>query len=316
MASSESPGVTIQPAWNDPSLAVKSDAAWRAQYRRLQSWYRETVLRTPPGADRGGTTRANMLPADAVDKNPELNFLDEEIAAYVLERAPRVIAEKGALDLDRLRRNMLSSMPLCFNLFGALRRYPTAAARGLGSVLDLNIEEILEIEVEWAPDPNAHLGDRTAFDAFVRYRTAGGRRAFLGVETKYSESFSPKRYARERYDALTRDPASGFKPGAERRLAAPATNQLWRNALLAHSLRSTDEFDEGRVVVLSCRGDAGAERAIAGLSAELRDPPALLRSATYEELVAAFDSEPELSSWAAEFRRRYLDLTPVLDKRP
>ena len=311
MASSESPGVTIQPAWNDLSLEVPSDTAWRAQYRRLQSWYRETVLRTPPGADRGGTTRANMLPADAVAENPGLNFLDEGIAAYALERARRVIAEAGTLDPDRLRRNMLSSMPLCFNLFGALRRYPTAAARGLGSVLDLDIEEILEIEVEWAPDPNAHLGDLTAFDAFVRYRTGGGRRAFLGVETKYTEPFSPGRYTSERYDALTRDPASGFRPGAERRLAGSATNQLWRNALLAHSLRSTDEFDEGRVVVLSCRGDAGAERAIAGLSAELRDPPALLRSATYEELVAAFDSEPQLSSWAADFRGRYLDLTPV-----
>ncbi len=302
MASSESPGVTIQPAWNDLSLEVPSDTAWRAQYRRLQSWYRETVLRTPPGADRGGITRANMLPADAVAKNPELNFLDEEIAAYARKRRPSD---------GRLRRNMLSSMPLCFNLFGALRRHPTAAARGLGSVLDLDIKEILEIEVEWAPDPDAHLGDLTAFDAFVRYRTGGGRRAFLGVETKYTEPFSPGRYTSERYDALTRDPASGFRPGAERRLAGSATNQLWRNALLAHSLRSTDEFDEGRVVVLSCRGDAGAERAIAGLSAELRDPPALLRSATYEELVAAFDSEPELSSWAADFRRRYLDLTPV-----
>ena len=302
MASSESPGVTIQPAWNDPSLAVKSDTAWRAQYRRLQSWYRETVLRTPPGTDDRGITRANMLPADAVARNPGLNFLDEGIAAYARKRRPSD---------GRLRRNMLSSMPLCFNLFGALRRHPTAAARGLGSVLDLDIKEILEIEVEWAPDPNAHLGDLTAFDAFVRYRTGGGRRAFLGVETKYTESFSRKRYTSERYDALARDPASGFKPGAERRLAAPATNQLWRNALLAHSLRSTDEFDEGRVVVLSCRGDAGAERAITGLSAELRDPPALLRSATYEELVAAFDSEPELSSWAADFRRRYLDLTPV-----
>ena len=302
MASSESPGVTIQPAWNDLSLEVPSDTAWRAQYRRLQSWYRETVLRTPPGADRGGITRANMLPADAVAKNPGLNFLDEEIAAYARKRRPSD---------GRLRRNMLSSMPLCFNLFGALRRHPTAAARGLGSVLDLDIKEILEIEIEWAPDPDAHLGDLTAFDAFVRYRTGGGRHAFLGVETKYTEPFSPGRYTSERYDALTRDPASGFRPGAERRLAGSATNQLWRNALLAHSLRSTGEFDEGRVVVLSCRGDAGAERAIAGLSAELRDPPALLRSATYEELVAAFDSEPELSSWAADFRRRYLDLTPV-----
>ena len=302
--------VTIQPAWDDPSLAVKKEPPRRAQYRWLQSWYREKVLGVSPGMDKYGITRGSMLPAEAeavaVAENPGLNFLNEEIAAYALEERPSD---------DRLLRNMLSSMPLCFNLFGALRSHPAAAARGLGSVLDLEIEEILEIKVEWAPDREAHLCDRTAFDAFVRYRTGGGRRAFLGVETKYTESFSSKRQANrqacERYGELTRDPASGFKPGAERCLAAPATNQLWRNALLAHSLRSTGEFDEGRVVVLSCQGDAGAERAIKRVSAELRDPPALLRSATYEALVAALASEPELSSWAAEFRRRYLDLTPV-----
>ena len=298
--------------WDDPSLAVRSDTAWRAQYRRLQSWYRETVLCVPPGTDRRGITRANMLPDDAVAANPGLNFLDPAIAAYAHERASKVVSEGGTLEHDRFQRNMLSSMPLCFNLFGALRRHPKEAARGLASVLDLDIDEILDVEVEWAPEPEVHLGDRTAFDAFVRYRTGAGHSAFLGVETKYTEPFSRRQYASERYVAVTRDPASGFKPGAESRLADPATNQLWRNALLTHSLRSTDEFDDGHVVVLSCEGDGGAQAAITGLESELRDPSALLRSATYEELVSTFASEPDLSSWALEFRRRYLDLAPVL----
>lgn len=299
----------IRPAWNDPSLTVRSDLPWQAQYRRLQSWYRETVLGLPPGMDIRGIARGNMLPAEAVARNPGLNFLDEDITAYAYER----MAGGGTIDRDRLKRNMLSSMPLCFNLFGALRRHPAAAARGLGGVLDLDIDEILEIEVEWAPDPSTHLGDRTAFDAFVDYRTVRGRRAFLGVETKYIEDpfGERKSYTSARYTAVTNDPASGFKPGAHRRLADPATNQLWRNALLAHSLRSTHEFDDGHMVVLSCTGNESVPAATEALARELHDPTQLLRSALYEDLIATLANEPELSSWAAKFRRRYLDPSPI-----
>ena len=255
--------------WNDPALAVKSDTRWRASYRRLQSWYRETVLGVPPGKDHLGITRANMLPAAAVAKQPGLNFLTEEIAVYARTRAEEVKAEHGALDPDRLRRNMLSSMPLCFNLFGALRDYPDAAAEAFAATLDLDIKRVFNIVVEWAPDPELHLHDRTAFDAIVRYSTGDGRRAFLGIETKYTEPFSPRRYCSERYVELTEDPEAGFRKDAWKCLKASATNQLWRNALLAHSLRRTSEYDRGHVVVISCEGDGGADRAIAGLSAEL-----------------------------------------------
>ena len=138
------------------------------------------------------------------------------IASYAARRADEVQAEGGTLDRDRLMRNMLSSMPLCFNLFGYLRKHPAEAARGLAAVLDLDIVENLHIVVEWAPDPAAHLNDRTAFDAFVAYRTGDGRRAFLGIETKYTEPFSPRGYESERYDSVTQDTRSGFKPGAEK----------------------------------------------------------------------------------------------------
>ena len=310
--------MTIQPSWNDPQLEVKRDNKRQAEYRRLQSWYRETVLEASPGADQRNVTRANMLRKEDVERNPGLNFLDDDIASYADERAGQVKDEGGTIDRDRLMRNMLSSMPLCFNLFGYLRRHPVEAAQGLSAVLDLDIAEILDMVVEWAPDPGAHLGDRTAFDAFVRYRTSDGRQAFLGVETKYTESFSPKPYDSERYDRITRESASGFKSGAEDHLRKSETNQLWRNALLVCSLRSNgvsgaspDEFDDGHVVVLSCEGDPGAERAIKGLESQLHQPSSLLRAATYEELMSKFADMPNLRSWAGEFRRRYLDLSPV-----
>ena len=312
------PVMTIQPSWNDPQLEVESDTQWRAEYRRLQSWYRETVLEASPGADQRNVTRANMLRKEDVERNPGLNFLDDDIAKYAVERAGQVKDEGGTIDRDRLMRNMLSSMPLCFNLFGYLRRHPVEAAQGLSAVLDLDIAEILDMVVEWAPDPDAHLGDRTAFDAFVRYRTSDGRQAFLGVETKYTEPFSPKPYDSERYDDITRDPASGFKSGAEDHLRKSETNQLWRNALLVCSLRSNgvsgaspDEFDDGHVVVLSSEGDPGAERAIEGLESQLHEPSSLLRAATYEELMSKFADMANLRSWAGEFQRRYLDLSPV-----
>ena len=202
-------------------------------------------------------------------------------------------------------------MPLCFNLFGALREWPDAAARALSATLDLDIDRVFNIVVEWAPDPELHLHDRTAFDAIVRYVTGDGRPAFLGIETKYTEPFSPKRYCTDRYVELTEDPEAGFKNGAWERLKGSATNQLWRNALLAHSLRRTSEYDRGHVIVISCTGDSAAEKAIAGLSAELCEPASSLRSTTYEALIDVLVCLPESSHWAKKFRRRYLDLSPV-----
>ena len=257
-----------------------------------------------------------MLRKEDVEKNQALNFLDDDIASYAVERAEQVQAEGGTLDYDRLMRNMLSSMPLCFNLFGYLRMHPVEAAKGLAATLDLDIEEILDMVVEWTPNPDAHLGDRTAFDAFIHYHSSDGRHAFLGVETKYTERFSPERYESPRYDAVTQDPKSGFKAGAEKVLVESPTNQLWRNALLAHSLRLTDEFDDGHVVVLSCEGDKSAESAIKGLEEQLDEPSSLLRAVTYEKLISRLSDDAALHSWAGKFQRRYLDLSPVMTSAP
>ena len=292
--------------WNAPELQVASDTKWRAQYRGLQSWYRETVLRVPAGEKAPNRLVGSMLPAEIVAANPGLNFLTPEIAAYVERRIAEVKADNGTIEVDRLRRNMLSSMPLCFNLFGHLRTVRVAAAEVLSSLLELDISQIERVEVEWAPPPAEHLGDRTAFDAFIEYRTSDGARAFLGIETKYTEPFIQASYQSDRYRALTEDPRNGFKPGAYARLTGPKTNQLWRNALLALSLRTKEGYAQGHVLVVACREDAGAVKALGGLRAELADPESLLRAVALEHLISAFSERTDTKQWATAFEGRYL----------
>ena len=298
-------------AWNATELKVTSDDARRAKYRALQSWYRENILQLPPGLE-GETPRANLLPAAAVEADASLNFLrDGQIAAYVKDRANLVVELGGTLEKQRLMHNLLSSMPLCFNIFGKLRSERAAAARVLARLYDLPIAAIDEIEVEWAPADHP-LQDRTAFDAWVAYRTDEGRRGFLGVETKYTEPFSERPLHRlDRYRGWNDFSGSGFQPGATDALAVPATAQLWRNALLAVAVRADGDWELGHVAVLALEGDPGVTAALGGLRGQHRDLGSLVRSATLEQLVRIARDEPTLESWANAFEQRYLDLTPI-----
>ena len=164
-------------------------------------------------------------------------------------------------------------------------------------------------QAEWAPDPHP-LGDRTAFDAYVEYRTDDGEPGFLGIETKYTELFSQKRYESDRYTEITEAPHSGFRPGASGRLASARTNQLWRNTMLALA-HTTQRFNQGFSVVLHAAGDGEIGSAIEAFYAEREEPGSLLRVVTYERLIDAVAQEPGATEWAGGFRKRYLDLSPV-----
>jgi hypothetical protein len=101
---------------------VASDNAVTRRERRRQSAYREQVLGIAPGA-RGEQVLGNYLPADDCRNN----FLSDEAATYAAERVGVVKREGGQLEQGRLFTNMLSSMPLAFNVFGHLRAHPDAA---------------------------------------------------------------------------------------------------------------------------------------------------------------------------------------------
>lgn len=298
-------------SWNDPALAVRSDPPLRARYRRLQSWYREHVLGAPYGFSTDPRRRApvgSTLSKDAVAADPALNFFgDPEVLAYVNERVPQVKAADGTLDEDRLRHNMLSSMPMAFSLAGVLRRAPDRV-QIVNTLFGLDAAEVTGVDAEWAPDPDMHLHDRTAFDLVIHYRTRDGHSAVMGVETKYTEPLSQTRYDSDPYRHLT-DSSHWFTPDAAHVLVGSATNQLWRHTMLTANIELHGDAHLATAAVVGLRDDTSLWASVAVLHRHMTVPDRVV-PITWEDLIGRLDGS-SLWSFGALFAERYLDTTPI-----
>ena len=152
-----------------------------------QSWWRAERIGVKAGVNNRGDAYGNFLTeADAV---AGLNFLTSEIHRYATER----IASGGGVEEFRCVRNLLSSQPMAFNLFGPLHDDPGLAALLLDPLLPGGVQTA-SVDVEWAPPRTLHLDDATSFDVVARYVRADGREAIAGIETKLTEPFSQKVY--------------------------------------------------------------------------------------------------------------------------
>ena len=287
---------------------VASDDRLTAKYRRLQASYREHVLGVAEwGEGVGGRLIPSMLPEAA---QSGLNFLNGHASAHAEERITEVPKERGSLAPDRLRRNMLSSMPLCFNIFGALRDAP-GFPRMLEAAFDIHIDIVERVVCEWVPpragtDDRDLLGDRSAFDAAVLYAAPDGRRCLLGIETKYTEPFSQVVYDKPSYRSV-HDACGWFTADCDSLLTRP-TNQLFRTVLLAAAAEASAGFDEVRVGVLTLAEDKKAETVVSTVRSSLRDPTKVVH-VSHERLrdIAASSEDPAVAEWALQFGLRYLD---------
>lgn len=293
-------------AWDDRSWA-EHDTPWTAGCRWLQAWWRHHELGLAPGARRPTDPDrlvASMLPFDAPT---DANFLTADIASSVRAR----LAEgnhSGIIDSDRLMRNLLSSQPTCFNLFGPFVDEPDALL-GWVRTIDQAADTVTGARFEWAPPRLDHFGGGSAFDALVTYGTTNGDNRFLGVEVKYAENLEESSITvRDPYREYTE--ANGlWREGAAGRLDTPRLRQFWLNTLLGQSLvkRGTG-FQAGTVVIVAPGADRSAAAATDAVRTELIDPDQWLRWSPYEAVLAAVDDQ---DAWKRRFRQRYLDFSPV-----
>jgi hypothetical protein len=297
---------------------VASDNAVTRRERQRQSDYREQALSLPVGTDRQGRPLGNYLPTD----DRRHNFLSEEAAAYAASRVDLVRREGGQLEQTRLFTNMLSSMPLCFSVFGHLRAYPAAAVQVMERLLGRELaglesvtvgdRHIDGIECEWAPDRRQHLDDGSAFDAVVVARQRNGRSLLVSVEVKYVDTFSrdPKSEAKDKkYRRFCEE--FGMAATAFGELGGPATRQLLRNVLLTESVRSgglngETAFDEAVTLVLARDDDTAAQRAVTAVDQQRGCMPTAVAFAGHGQFADAAAQVDDLTAWAVDFRCRYV----------
>ncbi len=287
----------------------ESDDPFLRRMRLHQSWYRDRVLRVPYGTGPGKnstTCFGNILTEKSACAG--LNFLTPDI--YALAKR-RIEEGRGVVEPFRLLRNMLSSQPMCFNLFGELALDLDNAAELVQALWGTSATRVTCIRFEWAPEPRGeYLNDRTAFDAFIEYETDEGRMGFIGIETKLCERFSPKKYGEKECEKkyrrwMTKD--APWRTDAGCQVSRTRHNQLWRDHLLAWAmLRHPDsKYTEGRLTVMYHPGDCRGRKAIEGYRGLLRDE-ATFSAFDLATVVAAW--KPLAGKWLSRFEQRYLTL--------
>ncbi len=229
--------------------------------RKHQSWYRAHELHLPYGTGPGPNdtnSYGNML--TRVDGEAGRNFLTQEIYEVTLDR---IAQGSSVVEKYRLLHNMLSSQPMCLNLFGPLVRDYDLAKKLLATLVPEKISEVTQVKIEWAPQPAPdYLNDHTAFDAFIEYRTEDRHLVGLGIETKLSEPFSQKVYDRPEYRRWMKQSDSPWNSDSWNKVQAVEYNQLWRDHLLAVALRfhPKSKYDRTRLMLVYHSEDTNCAR--------------------------------------------------------
>ncbi len=291
---------------------AQSDNGFKARMRFHQSWYRHHILGLSPGTHTAtkGLYGNILREEDALSGS---NFLTSDIADYVEQRIPNMPRNNN---FSRLRCNLLSSQPMCFNLFARLAMDHELAARLMRTLPGLPDDlTVTDVVIEFAPDPAAHLQDKTAFDAWVEYVRPNDIRGFIGIETKLTESFSATEYDfSERYAQWLTSSSWWWKPGSEEHFPDKKINQLWRNHLLAFSMlyQPDSSYDEAYGAVLYHDFDHACARSIAAYrplltheaAGTLLDWPLSLVISRWRCAIKS-DCEQE---WLDDLNLRYCDL--------
>lgn len=169
------------------------------------------------------------------------NFLDDRIRYAVADRLARP-EKHQMINENRLYGDLLSSMPMCFNLFGPLHADLDRADRAVHAWWPDVPGRVCAVRFEWSPGraiPGRFLENRSAFDVAFELELPGGKRGILGVETKYHEDCKaesiPSASRLERYE-LVSGRSGIFRDGAVERIVGTDLQQIWLDHLLALSL--------------------------------------------------------------------------------
>ncbi len=236
------------------------------------------------------------------------NYLSDTIRQVVRNEVMNEEKSYGKLFArPRIFNDLLSSQPLCFNLFGELQQNLTLATAVFGDLTFGRVGQVTGIEFEYSPGrgDSRYTGDRSAFDVYVTFQAEQKGQGFIGIEVKYHEDLKGKAAQyHSRYEEVA-EMMGCFKKDKLIELKLQPLQQIWRDHLLAGSLRHEDSFEDGIFAFLYPQGNQHCTNAMRAY----RD--CLLNSDTFvewtlEDVSAAIKTRTQ-NEWVDRFIDRYLN---------
>ncbi len=235
-----------------------SDSAFKRAARRHQSDYRWNILHCEHDPNhKYGKYGAYLRWNDAMaGKNFYLPYWPK-IKKAIEDRYPE--SRSKPWQLAPIYANMLRSEHIPFNIFVPMRDDMDAAREVFEDIIGKGqIEKILDILIEYAPEKQFALHDGTSFDAFVLYQHKDGKLGGIGVEVKYTEVGYPlkkgskeerdvKKGENDEYINVTRECGYYLEkvahlPLSESPLIQNDFRQIWRNHILGASMINNENI--------------------------------------------------------------------------
>jgi len=288
----------------------KSEFQRRA--RVLQSLWREE-MGFPIGQHKGSSgprPLGSRLPMSWAQETLS-NFITEPVREVVRAEVLGPKASRGKLyKKPRIFEDLLSSQPLCFNLFGELKLDLELASRVIADISGGRFTKVTGIDFEYSPgrrDPR-YLNDRSAFDVFLRCMNESGEPCFVAVEVKYHENLAGTAGKhRKRYDEVA-DLMGCFKDDRTILRRSPI-QQIWRDHLLAGITLIQDGYRDGLFVMLYPAENEHVFNAVSAYTAQLTNRDTFA-AWTLEQFIDALHRHSD-AAWIDAFENRYLNFEKI-----
>ena len=288
-----------------------NDTEFCAFGRMLQSKWR-VKKRYPKQTGKFG----NYLPIKYA-REEKVNFLTDRIRALVQYEIYKAKVDGRMISEPRIWNNLLSSQPLCFNLFGELHYDLNIATKFCRILFPNNIKEVTSIKFEYSPglgDPK-YTGDHSAFDVFIEYDNKRKKKGFIGIEVKYAENMRGDKTKasatydkhKKRYLAIAKE-AGVFPNSSIQILRELPLQQIWRDHLLAFATRK--DYDEGFFVFLYPEKNRQCHNAVTEYLNYLNtkdERRSIFYPRTLETFIGAL-YRIKRATWVKELRERYLGI--------
>lgn len=279
---------------------------WQRTSRLLQSLWRERKGLASSGPEPHA---GSSLDTESGTEETGAAF----ISADAIAAARKGVSERqrgAVIQKDRLYRNLLSSQPLCFNLFGRLSEHlddPRVVEAIRALFPDVATLDAIRYEQSPGRGDARFLENGTAFDVLIDYRDVDGAARFVGIEVKYHEDLGGTEPAiRERAREIFRT-SGAFAEGSEDELTEGRTAQLLLDHLLALSMNADSDCATGRFVLLyPTRNDAVADVAATYERQLTPTGRATFATLTLERIIDAWDPIFGGEPWLTELRDRYV----------
>lgn len=254
----------------------ESDNAFTRKARLLQSMYR-VELDEQEGVGPTRTSKqkyGNMISGGEVSGK---NFLMKETFEYAKERV-RNKKKHETIDEFRLFNNLLSSMPMAFNLFHPimllLKQQPKKVTLALQSVFkNIPIYEVTEIGLEFIPTPiEKYTKDKSAMDAYIKFQDTKGGKSIIAIETKYTDvlGVNEARNCMEQKQLLIDTHLFNEEFQKLLKKGDIKLTQIYRNLLLTERYRIVEGLKDSYSVVLSPKEHPSTEEEIRSVTRYLK----------------------------------------------